>query len=292
MSSKTATATSAVLVEEKKRYLFEKSDFPDNHVDRNTFLTSLVTNADVRTYTYWTVVRNTIPVTQQISAVTIFLAIFSFALGGVLSESFLGCIDITIAILGAFMANVPKMTETLSFDTARSVYLLGGTLVVLAPVMRTLTESYSTDTVTFLVMLLCAFHLVFHEYRITSSTSGTSMFSLNAGIFASVLLASRLSSDILVFEILALGTELLVCFPLLRQSLMKEAPEQNIFLGCVMILMAFSMLLALSSIVAAAYLAGIAIILLVCPMGLIYIQKYKYRINGPWDIASVKKEAD
>ena len=45
------------------------------------------------------------------------------------------------------------------------------------------------------------------------------MFSLNAGIFASVLLASRLPSDVYVFAFLCLATELLVCFPLLRQSI-------------------------------------------------------------------------
>merc|ERR1712216_825771 len=125
---------------------------------------------------------------------------------------------------------------------AKTASLVTGTLIALAPVMRTLTESYSDDTVTFLVMLLCSLHLVFHEYRIATLFTGSGMFSLNAGIFASILLASRLPSDVYVFEFLCLSTELLVFFPLLRQFVMQSSEEQNMGLAAVMLVVAFVLL--------------------------------------------------
>ena len=225
-----------------RRKLFETSEFPDNHVDKSTFMMNLVKNKNVRRYKYWTVVRYAVPVVQQITAVTIFLAFTMYAMQGQISERFLGFVDIAIACVGGFAANIPQLSSKLKLESATTIYLLAGTLVVLAPVMRTLTESYSDDTVTFLVMLLCSLHLIFHEYRSTPIFSGGGMFSLNAGMFASILLASRLSSDVFVFEILGLSTLLLVCFPLVRQFLIRESEKQNFVLAAVMVSLAFLLL--------------------------------------------------
>jgi phosphatidylinositol N-acetylglucosaminyltransferase subunit C len=275
----------------KQRKLFEKSEYPDNHVDKSTFMINLVKNKNVRRYKYWTVVRHAVPVVQQITAVTIFLAVTMYAMQGQISERFLAFVDIAIASVGGFAANIPQLSGKLKLESATTIYLLAGTLVVLAPVMRTLTESYSDDTVTFLVMLLCSLHLMFHEYRsiprsILSGSLG--MFSLNAGMFASILVASRLSSDVFVFEILGLSTLLLVCFPLLRQFLIRESEKQNVMLAVVMVSLAFFLLLPLSTTVAVVYIASVCFIGFLAPFGLISIQAYKYKINGPWDIAELK----
>ena len=271
-----------------RRKLFETSEFPDNHVDKSTFMMNLVKNKNVRRYKYWTVVRHAVPVVQQITAVTIFLAFTMYAMQGQISERFLGFVDIAIACVGGFAANIPQLSSKLKLESATTIYLLAGTLVVLAPVMRTLTESYSDDTVTFLVMLLCSLHLIFHEYRSTPIFSGGGMFSLNAGMFASILLASGLSSDVFVFEILGLSTLLLVCFPLVRQFLIRESEKQNFVLAAVMVSLAFLLLLPLSTTVAVVYICGVCFIGFVAPFGLISIQGHKYKINGPWDIAELK----
>lgn len=271
-----------------QRKLFEKSEFPDNHVDKSTFMMNLVKNKNVRRYRYWTVVRHAVPVVQQITAVTIFLSFTMYAMQGQISERFLGFVDISIACIGGFAANIPQLSSKTKLESATTIYLLAGTLVVLAPVMRTLTESYSDDTVTFLVMLLCSLHLIFHEYRSTPIFSGGGMFSLNAGMFASILLASRLSSDVFVFEILGLSTLLLVCFPLVRQFLIRESEKQNYVLAAAMVSLAFLLLLPLSTTVAVVYICGVCFIGFVAPFGLISIQGHKYKINGPWDIAELK----
>lgn len=273
-----------------QKYLFEKRPHvPDNHVD-DSFLAALVTNANVQTYGYWTVVKNTVPVIQQITAVTIFLCIFIFALNKDVSVMFLGALDVTVALLGGILAAIPERSikAKVISKSAGTVYLLTGTLVVLAPVMRTLTKSYSNDTVTFLVMLLCSLHLFFHDYTITARITGSGMFSLNAGIFASVLLASRLSSNEYVFVFLCLATELLVFFPSVRKYIMESSEHQNMAVAAVMLVVAFSLLLSLSTVLAVVYVTGVAFIGFVCPLGLISVQKYKCKISGPWDIAKVK----
>lgn len=237
------------------------------------------------------VVKNTIPVIQQIAVVALFMAIFTYTINGRISEILLGAFDIATASIGGFIAhNTGNLTSQVKIENATTIYLLAGTLVVLAPVMRTLTESYSDDTVAFLVMLLFSVHVVFHEYRMRPMFTGAgSMLSLNAGIFASVLLASRMSSDVYVFEILGLGALLLVCFPALRQFLMRESERLNTVLAGIMVLVAFILLLPLSTTVATVYIGSVGFIGFVCPFGLILVQRYKLKINGPWDIASIHK---
>jgi hypothetical protein len=54
-----------------QKVLFAKQSYADNHVDE-TFLASLVTNANVTPYDFWHMVRATAVVIQQISAMAMF----------------------------------------------------------------------------------------------------------------------------------------------------------------------------------------------------------------------------
>jgi hypothetical protein len=79
--------------------------------------------------------------------------------------------------------------------TLRWLGLFGAFLRVLSPVLRTLIVSWSDDTIYALTVILSASHVIFHDYSWRSDPSVTPLFrgtvSLNAAMFAAVLLASR-----------------------------------------------------------------------------------------------------
>lgn len=54
-----------------QKVMFVRQPYADNHVDE-TFLASLVTNANVQPYQFWHMVRSTMVVIQQISVMAIF----------------------------------------------------------------------------------------------------------------------------------------------------------------------------------------------------------------------------
>ncbi|OAD67071.1 hypothetical protein PHYBLDRAFT_174455, partial [Phycomyces blakesleeanus NRRL 1555(-)] len=58
-----------------RKLLWVKQDYPDNYVD-STFLDELQRNVNMRTYDYWTMVHASGGITQHISSVVIFIAIF------------------------------------------------------------------------------------------------------------------------------------------------------------------------------------------------------------------------
>jgi len=230
-------------------------------------------------------------------------------------------------------------------------------------VLRTLTVSYSDDTIYALALVLSGLHLIFHDYAaawsspssIPSSSSsyfsartivaaasggkedndddddddddddeessestddsqsscpatvalaegaataillaspaqfhGT--FSLNAALFAAVLLASRLESNEQVFGFVFLAIELFAFFPLARHLARRRSTTLHL-------LVALGLVVAATSALAAApehrpllvmYLMAVMFVSLVCPVWLQHIHKYKFTIQGPWDVASVE----
>lgn len=113
----------------------------------------------------------------------------------------------------------------------KTLILLFGSLFTLSPVLRTLTNSISDDTITACTTFLLAVHMFFHDYSYVNGSThkfvlSTSIHayilrfsapvSLNAAIFASVLLASRLPSNLHVFALISIAIEIFALFPILR----------------------------------------------------------------------------
>ena len=111
--------------------------------------------------------------------------------------------------------------QQLFVSNLSSLIVLVGVLLALSPVLATLTNSFSDDTIWVLTILLMLIHVVFHDYGyiIGSSEKFEGPVSLNAAIFASVLLGSRLPSNLHVFTLIFLAIELFALFPIMRHHL-------------------------------------------------------------------------
>jgi hypothetical protein len=66
--------------------------------------------------------------------------------------------------------NTATLVPSLPLVIKYAVIFLG-VLFAMAPILQTLTQSYSSDTIWAQTILLSAMHICFHQYHITSSTS-------------------------------------------------------------------------------------------------------------------------
>merc|ERR1712137_547593 len=172
-------------------------------------------------------------------------------------------------------------------DSVHTLVLLLGVLAALSPVLATLTNSFSNDTIYALSIMLMIIHVVSHDYGyvIGSADNFQAPVSLNAAIFASVLLGSRLPSTVHVFQLMFLAILLFALFPIMRHYLKKKSDDANLWLSFLMFVVCAVMLLPISNILAISFILGNAFITFGSPFWLIWIQKYKNEIKGPWDEA-------
>ena len=156
-----------------------------------------------------------------------------------------------------------------------------------SPVLKTLTESVSTDTVYAMTAVMLLAHLVSFPYA-HPSTPGS--LSLNAALFASVCLASRLPGALHTFAMLSCALLVFALWPCLLQRLRENAPSH--FTGlCVGVCIAGVGGLGSQSPGGAMLLAlALGSVTLVCPLLLVRLQRHKDNIHGPWDEAEIHED--
>lgn len=156
-----------------------------------------------------------------------------------------------------------------------------------SPVLKTLTESVSTDTVYAMSAVMLLAHLVSFPYA-HPSTPGS--LSLNAALFASVCLASRLPGALHTFAMLSCALLVFAMWPCLLQRLRENAPSQ--FTGlCVGVCIGGVGGLGSQSPGGAVLLAlALGSVTLLCPLLLVMLQRHKDNIQGPWDEAEIHED--
>jgi phosphatidylinositol N-acetylglucosaminyltransferase subunit C len=273
-----------------RKNLFERQAYPDNYVD-GTFLIGLRRNLHARQYDFATVAIESLTVSQQLALVCIFVAVFFFMTEGVLSTPLFLTIQSAMMALGYGVRYYLATTRRQSIEPVaqglRSLMLLVATLAVIAPVLATLTDTTTDDTIWALGILLLLVHIFFLDYRYLNASSdkvAAAPLSLNAAIFASVLLASRLSSVLDVFAFVLFAVEVFALSPVLRHHVKRQSPNTGHIVASISLFgLATVALLSLSALASLCFVAIILFITFVCPFWLIWIQKYKQEINGPWD---------
>lgn len=113
--------------------------------------------------------------------------------------------------------------------------------------------------------------------------------ALNAAIFGSVLLASRLPTRVHVFGLVSLAVNWFALFPLLRSAIRSALPPAaNIAMTAAMIAgSAIGIYKICAPVLSLAYSLSIAFLTLVIPAWFMALQAYKKTIHGPWDEATV-----
>ncbi|CAG8690006.1 17443_t:CDS:2, partial [Acaulospora morrowiae] len=210
-----------------RKLLWVKHDYPDNYVDK-TFLEELKRNANVRLYDYWSVVMESTVISQHISSIVIFIAIFIYLyLDMLLAQTLIICGTVFTIIGYIFWDKSISKTDPsyeyksklAGWKTAKGAMLFSATLLGLSPILKTLTKDISSDTIWALTVILFLANMLFHDYGSENRTNikFPGSLSTNAAIFASVLLASRLPSNSHVLGLMSFAVEWFALFPLFRR---------------------------------------------------------------------------
>lgn len=161
-----------------------------------------------------------------------------------------------------------------------SVLLFG---YIFSPLLHTLTDSISTDTIFSTTFIILFFHLLLHDYGIDGFLVSKTI-SLNCGIFASICLASRLNSPFHAFVLLVISAEVFVLKPLLFEKIWSASMIIPIIGLTIFYLYNISRLLLI------VYLSILFFINLICPLIFQRMHKSRFTINGPWDEACIEEE--
>ncbi|KAJ8300125.1 hypothetical protein KUTeg_021644, partial [Tegillarca granosa] len=207
-----------------RKILYENQNVPDNYVDE-TFLYELKKNLYIRNYDYWNVVRESGEVTQQISSVCLFVLVYIFMNEKTLSPEYLVAMATLFTVVGyIFNIYVTKFcfseeeSKRTVVDDMKTALMFAGFSFGLSPVLVTLTETVSTDTIYAMTTVMLLANLLFHDYGANAAMVSEAL-SLNAGIFASVCLASRLHTSWHAFAAVTFSLQIFGLFPAFRRKL-------------------------------------------------------------------------
>ncbi|CAG7851544.1 SubName: Full=Related to pig-c protein {ECO:0000313/EMBL:CCA67462.1} [Serendipita indica DSM 11827] len=278
-----------------ERVLWRRLPYPDNYVPPRRFLESLRKNANFTPYTYSPMVVATTSVCQHIANIFTFLSVFIRLKERKSDPRYIIWISILLFVIGYaswealfFFQGSPLRKDSRS-RVMRSAILVFLALLALAPVLRTLTEATSSDSIWALSFSLFALHTLLADYTAPlphdSHERLTSVLSMNAAISASVVLASRLDSDLSVFALILFALQVFALFPLLRRQL-HYAPTA-VRLGLTLLLSTTSVVLMSEHSHMVGWIVSLILIFInfVSPAVMVWAQRYKNEIRGEWDVA-------
>lgn len=284
----------------KKLYI--KQPFSDNYVDES-FLGELQKNINVACHNYTELLHSSTLLTQHLSAITIFLCVFWAVKTAKMNGTQLVLLANILTLVGyaSWMWWIQKDRKhekqrgNLSKQQLKAAMIFLMVLLGLSPVLKTLTEDTSSDTIASLSLLCFLVNLIFTDYSMHSNPiMQINPMALNAAIFASVLLASRLETRMHVFGLLSLAVNWFGLFPLLRSAIRAALPRivnsvVTIFMAVATILMC--RWLAPNSFtcyaLATALITAFIFVSFLAPLWFIKLQRFKNTIHGPWDEARI-----
>jgi len=263
--------------------LYKNQGVPDNYVD-TTFLTEMKKNLFVRDYDYYSLLMHTGCITQQIHSVIIFVMCFIYLNQALLDPYALNLISIGILCLCYI---VRRVCDSNAFDM-KAVIIFCTASFVLSPVLMSLTDTISTDTIYAMATVMLLVHLISHNYIFQLNFSNEGVVSFNAGIFATVCLASRLSHLFQGYSLIVLSVLLFDVLPSLRRYLkLHLRPYSNLFLSMSLFMLSVYMVATQTVTLAMMIVVLFLFITFICPYFLIHLQPIKNNLYGPWDEAVV-----
>ncbi|XP_077440191.1 phosphatidylinositol N-acetylglucosaminyltransferase subunit C [Vanacampus margaritifer] len=276
-----------------RKVLWERQPYPDNYVDRR-FLEELRRNEGLRQYRFWAVVREAGLVGQQLSCVAIFITLWLYMEQGLLSPETLLVISLASSLpcYGLYQALASQAEPNLLQPRTRLADLQSGTIFLtfifgFSPVLKTLTESVSTDTVYAMSAVMLLAHLVSFPY---AHPSPPGSLSLNAALFASVCLASRLPGALHTFTMLSCALMVFALWPCLLRRVKDGAPRHFAAVCAGVCAMGVGGLASRWPGGAAILALALASVILLCPWLLVRLQRHKDNIHGPWDEAEIRED--
>lgn len=281
-----------------RKILHGNREYPDNYTDP-MFLNDLQKNINVQPFKYVEAVLGATKLTHQLSLIVVFLLIFH----NFNAQQIYASPQLLLAIVSIFCAlgyivfvglNGPRQKDNEQFSyiqtvrddskTVTCVILFG---FILSPMLHTLAKSISTDTIytiTFFVFLL---HIMCYDYGMPAALVSRAT-SLNAAIFCTICLASRLDTILSAFTFLLISVVLFAIYPCMVRAL--EQRDSIIVRLVPVIIVTIMSCVGLFTVSPILFLINIMVLVfcgVIYPFLFCYAQMYKNNIHGPWDEAIV-----
>ncbi|MCP9257413.1 Phosphatidylinositol N-acetylglucosaminyltransferase subunit C [Dirofilaria immitis] len=205
-------------VQEEKEKNGEKYYMNDNHLKTNTVVVVIT----VVEYSFMEAVCGASLVMLHSNAIIFYYLVFESIKNSSISsvQHFSLIFIIALVLYSVYLYMVrPRNLQ----DHFYTLITLLGFGYVLTPVIRTLTDTISTDTIYAMSFMLFLISFIFHDYAMAAPLVST-ILSVNLSLAASVCLVSRVSSNESAFGLLALSMLLFSYWPQMRNVFTKHGP--------------------------------------------------------------------
>ena len=259
------------------------------------FLEELWKNIYAQKYQYWAVVFESSVVIQQLSSVCVFVVIWWYMDEGLLAPQWLFGTGLASSLIGYVLFYLAdgdegqKKSEWTQWADLKSAGVFITFTYGFSPVLKTLTESVSTDTIYATAVFMLLGHLIFFDYGANAAIVSCTL-SLNVAIFASVCLASRLPRSLHAFIMATFAIQIFALWPMLQKKLKACTPRSYVGVTLLFAFSALGGLLSISAVGAILFALLLISISCLCPFYLIRLQLFKENIHGPWDEAEIKED--
>lgn len=266
--------------------LYENRDYPDNYTDRH-FLRELKKNLHVEKVTLTEAIQGSFRVVLRICICVLYALIFVYMYNDWVHTYTVIYVSIMASLIGYTLYICFEGSAMLSHFKTVLVYVTIGYL--LSPILHTLTDTVSTDTIYAWAVIMLSVHLIFFDYNVPAAIVSKSL-SINAAIFASVCLVSRLSTPFDAFILLTIS----VLFFVLSPQLFKACLHTKLFDVLYFVTLFFTTfgLYTVSNTLLISFMLVVLIFNLYCPYLFVSWQKYKDNKYGPWDEAIINDSDD
>ena len=293
-----------------KKLLYLNQPYPDNYTNES-FLAQLKRNTTVVKYSYLKLLDDFSLIAQHLS--NLFLVILVFI--GIYYQNWNPVTPIvysSILTIFGFMvwdANrkddkqlhlQTKVEETSPSTTKyllksptqrskiKSSIILLFILLILSPVLKSLTKSTASDSIWAISFCLCIANTLFHEYAMASDLANCRpIISTNISFLSAIVLASRLSTNISVFCFVLFAIQANILLPVFDVHLRQFYPKvyhRSLFVAT-SIVVSIMVAVILNIKILFIWVMGQMGIVFVLPLYFLFLQKYKNELQGPWDPA-------
>ncbi|XP_076168616.1 phosphatidylinositol glycan anchor biosynthesis class C [Ptiloglossa arizonensis] len=264
-----------------QKNLYENYGLPDNYTD-SSFLEQLRKNIKPNNITLTEAIIFGATICIQLNIVILFVIIFIWLNKEWTSPNIIFVSSVILTIFG-YLLYCLKDQNTLTKLTKdfRTVLIFLTFGYILSPVLKTLTETISTDTIYAMTILMFLTHLIFSKYGSLQISLSDSL-SITSSIFGSLMLASRLASPSHAFSLLTVAVQCFVLLPFLMYKL-----NNKILISTFLTFSTLYFLSFISQTISYVFIVSIVFLHFICPCWYVRCQRYKDNIYGPWDEAVI-----
>lgn len=266
--------------------LYENRDYPDNYTHPK-FLEDLKKNIYAEKVTLSEAVQGSFRVVLRICLCILYALLFVYMYNELINTYTVIYISVGTTVLSYFLyVYIHGSALVHNFKTVL-VYLVLGYL--LSPILHTLTDTVSTDTIFAWAVLMMIVHLIFFDYDVPAALVSKSL-SINAAIFASVCLVSRLSSPFDAFVLLTVSVIFFVLSPQFVQVYLHT--QMFVFVYVFTLILTLLGLYTVSFTLLVYFVVFVLVVSGYCPVMFVRWQRYKDNKYGPWDEAVINDSDD